>query len=115
MRPREQHKKTQKSRPGQYSWSTFSSQRWLAICREQCIQGGLRAHLVQTAQGSGVRLGEFGVINQIAKDFAVAQKRQDILAVTGGIFLQALSHAVVDINGLAMLVDAFGIARPRGE
>ena len=35
--------------------------------------------------------------------------------VTGGIFFQAIGHAVIDSNCFAVLIDAFGIARPGGN
>lgn len=79
-------------------------------------QRGHGALLVQALEGLAQLLDEELVAPQIVTEQALdPQQGGRVGAALAGELLQALGHGVVDVDGLALLVDAVEVAEPRGH
>ena len=70
---------------------------------------------MQRLERAEVRLGEGGLRSQISEELLVLDEGQRILPLLGGNLLEAVRQPIDDRDGLALLIDAFGVAGPTGH
>src|SRR5215207_11248488 len=91
---------------------SFASRYDFRSVRGQRLERGAGAVLVQGAQGGRVGLGKALVAGEVAEEVAVGDEGGGILALALGDLGQLLRAAVDDLDRLAVLVDALGVAGP---
>lgn len=70
---------------------------------------------MEACQDGGVGGAEALVVGFLAEDLVVFKEGEDVVLVALGGGVEAVGHAVDDLNGLAFLVDALGVAGPGGD
>ena len=70
---------------------------------------------MEAHQDGGVTLAEALVVGFLAEDLVVFKEGEDVVLVALGGGVETVGHAVDDLNGLAVLIDALGVAGPGGD